>query len=163
MHDAKCIWKGTLTEPAATEHLGAALSTVLFPGLVIYLEGDLGAGKTTLARALLQKRGVSGPIKSPTYTLVELYVVSRLYLYHFDFYRFLSPEEFEDAGLEEYFRDDAICLVEWPDKAAGFIPRADVRVRLEHDPAGRRCALLACSEEGLRCLTSLCYTDLPGA
>lgn len=161
-HDAKCIWKGVLADTTATENLGAALATALFPGLVVYLEGDLGAGKTTLVRALLQKRGHSGSVKSPTYSLVEVYVVSRLYLYHFDFYRFLSPEEFEDAGLEEYFRDDAICLVEWPDKAAGYVPRADVRVRLEHDPAGRRCALWACSEEGLRCLTNLCHNGPPG-
>jgi tRNA threonylcarbamoyladenosine biosynthesis protein TsaE len=160
MHDAKCIWKGALADAAATGRLGAALAKTLRPGLVIYLEGDLGAGKTTLVRALLQKRGHSGPVKSPTYTLVEVYVVSRLYLYHFDFYRFLCPEEFRDAGLEEYFRDNAICLVEWPDKAAGYVPRADVRIRIEHDPPGRQCALWACGEKGLQCLTDLC-SDWP--
>ncbi|MDR2165573.1 MAG: tRNA (adenosine(37)-N6)-threonylcarbamoyltransferase complex ATPase subunit type 1 TsaE [Zoogloeaceae bacterium] len=157
LHDAKCIREDALPDVAATEKLGATLAAVLKPGLVIHLEGDLGAGKTTLARALLRARGYTGPVKSPTYTLVEVYVVSRLYLYHFDFYRFLYPEEFEDAGLGEYFRDDAICLVEWPDKAVGYVPPADVRISLQHVvPGGRRCVLWACSEEGLQCLTSLC-------
>ena len=106
-----------LSDEAATNALGAALAGTLAPGMVVWLDGDLGAGKTTLVRALLRALGHAGPVKSPTYTLVELYSVSSLYLYHFDFYRFNDPEEFDDAGLGEYFRKDAVCLVEWPDKA----------------------------------------------
>jgi tRNA threonylcarbamoyladenosine biosynthesis protein TsaE len=96
---------------------------LLAPGVVVWLDGDLGAGKTTLVRALLRACGHTGPVKSPTYTLVEIYVISRIYWYHFDFYRFNFPEEFLDAGLGEYFRDDAVCLVEWPEKAVGYLPQ----------------------------------------
>jgi tRNA threonylcarbamoyl adenosine modification protein YjeE len=78
--------------------------------MVVWLDGDLGAGKTTLVRAVLRAFGHAGPVKSPTYTLVEVYVVSSIYLYHFDFYRFNEAEEFEDAGLGEYFRDDSRCV-----------------------------------------------------
>ncbi|MDR3323359.1 MAG: tRNA (adenosine(37)-N6)-threonylcarbamoyltransferase complex ATPase subunit type 1 TsaE [Zoogloeaceae bacterium] len=148
-----------LPDVAATERLGVKLADCLAPGQVIYLEGDLGAGKTTLTRALLRALGYTGPVKSPTYSLVEVYVVSRLYLYHFDFYRFLSPEEFVDAGLDEYFRKDSVCLVEWPDKASGYVPPADVRLSFRHrafgDVAGRACAPVACSEEGRQCLKNL--------
>src|SRR6185369_7401985 len=92
-----------LPDEAATQHFGAALAPRLRPGMVIFLEGDLGAGKTTLSRALIRALGHTGPVKSPTYALVEVYVFSSLYLYHFDFYRFESPEEFLDAGFGEYF------------------------------------------------------------
>jgi tRNA threonylcarbamoyladenosine biosynthesis protein TsaE len=142
-----------LPDLAASQALGKALAECLQPGLVIYLQGDLGAGKTTLARALLHALGHEGAVKSPTYTLVEVYVVSRLYLYHFDFYRFMSPEEFLDAGLDEYFREDSICLVEWPDKALGYVPPADLILSLREAGAGRRCACAARSEKGRRCLT----------
>jgi tRNA threonylcarbamoyladenosine biosynthesis protein TsaE len=106
-----------LPDEDATASLGQQLAPLLVPGMVVWLDGDLGAGKTTLVRALLRARGHSGPVKSPTYTLVEIYVISRIYWYHFDFYRFNFPEEFVDAGFGEYFRDDAVCLVEWPEKA----------------------------------------------
>jgi tRNA threonylcarbamoyladenosine biosynthesis protein TsaE len=129
---------------------------------VVYLEGDLGAGKTTLVRALLRALGHKGPVKSPTYALVEVYVVSSLYWYHFDFYRFNHPEEFVDAGLGEYFRNDSVCLVEWPDKAAGFVPAADLVIALGFEQSvdgsdageGRRIQLCARSAEGEQCLNS---------
>jgi tRNA threonylcarbamoyladenosine biosynthesis protein TsaE len=148
-----------LPDEAATRALGRSLAPALAPGMVVWLEGELGAGKTTLVRALLRALGYSGSVKSPTYTLVELYVVSRIYLHHFDFYRFTEPQEFLDAGLDEYFRDDAVCLVEWPDKAAGFVPPADLVVRLRFpapvSSAGRIADLLACSERGRECLSVL--------
>jgi tRNA threonylcarbamoyladenosine biosynthesis protein TsaE len=106
-------------------------------------------------RALLRALGHSGPVKSPTYTLVEIYVISRIYWYHFDFYRFNFPEEFLDAGFAEYFRDDAVCLVEWPEKAAGYLPQADLVVRLRFAEEGRRLAVVECSEEGKKCLIAL--------
>ena len=153
-----------LPDEAATQALGRALGPLLAPGMVVWLDGDLGAGKTTLARAVLRSLGYEGPVKSPTYTLVEFYVVSRLYLYHFDFYRFNDPSEFEDAGLGEYFRDDTVCLVEWPDKAAAYVPAADLRIAFhfagetvpESRPAdGRRLVLHAYSTAGRQCLSSL--------
>jgi tRNA threonylcarbamoyladenosine biosynthesis protein TsaE len=141
-----------LADEAATEVFGRQLAACLSPGMVIYLEGDLGAGKTTLVRALLRAVGHQGPVKSPTYTLVEVYVVSSLYWYHFDFYRFNHPEEFVDAGLGEYFRSDSVCLVEWPDKAAGFVPPPDLVVALDFEQDGRRVTLCARSPEGEQCL-----------
>jgi len=155
-----------LPDEAATLTLGRELAPLLVPGMVVWLEGELGAGKTTLARALLRGLGHTGPVKSPTYTLVEVYVVSSLYWYHFDFYRFNVPEEFDDAGLGEYFRKDSICLVEWPAKALGHVPPADLALDFrfaENAPeSGRALDLLARSEAGQQCLTSL-ISRWPGA
>jgi tRNA threonylcarbamoyladenosine biosynthesis protein TsaE len=102
--------------------LGAALAPRAAPGLQIWLQGNLGMGKTTLTRGLLRGLGHEGKVKSPTYTLIEPYVVSRLDLYHFDFYRFNSPDEYLDAGLDEYFAGEGVCIVEWPDKACPICP-----------------------------------------
>ena len=137
-----------LPDEVATLNLGAALAQDLPAAAVVYLEGDLGAGKTTLVRGLLRKVGVSGTVKSPTYTLVEPYIVSGLNLYHFDFYRFNVPEEFLDAGLDEYFADAGLCLVEWPDRAQPYLPAADLYIRLELDGSGRCARLTAASERG---------------
>ena len=148
----------SLPDEDATIALGRQLAPLLTPGMVVWLDGDLGAGKTTLVRALLRGSGHTGPVKSPTYTLVEVYVVSSIYWYHFDFYRFSDPEEFADAGLDEYFRGDAVCLVEWPDKARGFVPLPDLVLRLCFPTAaesGRSTTLLACSERGQSCLNAL--------
>ena len=91
-------------------------------------------------------------MKSPTYTLVELYVVSRLNLYHFDFYRFLDANEFVDAGLAEYFRGDGVCLVEWPERAGDGLPTPDLEFTLSYLGTGREIKALAHSTEGERCL-----------
>ncbi|MDO8934013.1 MAG: tRNA (adenosine(37)-N6)-threonylcarbamoyltransferase complex ATPase subunit type 1 TsaE, partial [Rhodocyclaceae bacterium] len=115
-----------LPDETATLALGAALARQVGAGAVVYLEGDLGTGKTTLVRGWLRALGDSGPVKSPTYTLVELHAVSGLNLYHFDFYRFNQPEEYLDAGLDEYFSGAGTCLVEWPDKAAPYLPAPDL-------------------------------------
>jgi tRNA threonylcarbamoyladenosine biosynthesis protein TsaE len=148
-----------LEDESATQAFGSQLGSALGPGMVVWLDGDLGAGKTTLVRALLRSRGYVGPVKSPTYTLVEVYVISSIYWYHFDFYRFNDPEEFADAGLGEYFRDDAVCLVEWPGKADGYVPPADLalvfRLPEELSCPGRVLQLSAGSERGAACLTSL--------
>jgi tRNA threonylcarbamoyladenosine biosynthesis protein TsaE len=124
-------------------------------GLKIYLSGELGAGKTTLVRGLLRALGYRGRVKSPTFTLVELYHLSRLDLYHFDFYRFEDPREWIDAGFREAFGGNAVCLVEWPEKAAGELPPADLRIRLEHADAGRHVRLAADTDEGTQCLEQL--------
>lgn len=153
-----------LPDEAATQAWGAALAAGIQPGLTIYLEGDLGAGKTTLSRALIRALGHAGPVKSPTYALVEVYVISSLYLYHFDFYRFESPEEFLDAGFDEYFNAASVCLVEWPDRAAGCLPAADLRLCLRHaGDAGRRLEAVAFTERGQACLNATISATGAGA
>jgi tRNA threonylcarbamoyladenosine biosynthesis protein TsaE len=147
--------KTILPDESATLALGAALARALDPGLTIYLRGDLGAGKTTLVRGLLRALGHTGPVKSPTYTLVELYEVSRLHLHHFDFYRFRDPREWTDAGFRESFNGRNVSLIEWPEKAAGFLPPADVEILLELHATGRSAALTSNSLPGQKCLASL--------
>ena len=131
------------------------MAQCLAPGMRIYLHGELGAGKTTLIRGLLHRLGVRGGVKSPSYALVEVYAVSRLDLYHFDFYRFLSSNEFIAAGLAEYFRGDGVCLVEWPEKAAGALPPPDLELWLTYANRGRDVDIDALTEVGKRCLTKL--------
>ena len=138
-----------------TEAFGAALASVLHPGLKIWLQGNLGMGKTTLTRGVLRALGHEGKVKSPTYTLIEPYVVSRLDLYHFDFYRFNSPEEYLDAGLDEYFADQGVCIVEWPDKAVPYLPPPDVEIRLEAQDEGRFVEIDGTTEAGRTCVIEL--------
>jgi tRNA threonylcarbamoyladenosine biosynthesis protein TsaE len=163
---------------AATLALGAALGRALTPGLKIYLVGDLGAGKTTLVRGLLRALGHTGPVKSPSYTLVELYVISGYIIYHFDFYRFNRPEEWLEAGLDEYFNQQSVCLVEWPEKAGDLLPPADLQVMIEVAAPGggmqggtqdehlygeaRKVSFQANSERGKLCLSALRLSP-PGA
>ncbi len=138
-----------------TGKLGARLAKILEPGLVIYLCGDLGAGKTALARAILRGLGYPGKVKSPTYTLVELYRVSRLNLYHFDLYRFRDPLEWEDAGFRDYFNPESVCLVEWPEKAGDLLPPADLKITLNIRGSGRNVEIEPGTETGRRCLAQL--------
>jgi tRNA threonylcarbamoyladenosine biosynthesis protein TsaE len=135
--------------------LGEALAQVLRPGMVVYLRGELGAGKTTLARGILRGFGYLGKVKSPTYTLVEVYEVSRLYLYHFDFYRLEDPHGWIDAGFREYFHEQAVCLVEWPEKAGDTLPAPDIDVHLEILADERAAQVVALSDTGRRCLSTL--------
>lgn len=137
---------------------GAALGAALAPGMVVTLAGDLGAGKTTFARGMLRGQGWAAAVKSPTFTLVEHYPLSNLYLYHFDFYRFNNPSEWDDAGFAECFRDDSVCLVEWPERVADRLPPADVAITLAHPErglTGRRLDAVATTEAGEQCLTAL--------
>ena len=147
--------KTILADENATLALGAALARGLEPGLVVGLRGELGAGKTTVVRGALRALGYQGRVKSPSYTLVELYEVSRLDLHHFDFYRFQDPREWIDAGFRETFNGRNVCLVEWPEKAAGLLPPADVEIVLESSGSGRSATLRAGSPQGERCLTQL--------
>ncbi|MGP1685146.1 MAG: tRNA (adenosine(37)-N6)-threonylcarbamoyltransferase complex ATPase subunit type 1 TsaE, partial [Giesbergeria sp.] len=119
-----------------------------------------GSGKTTLARGLLRGLGYAGRVKSPTYTLVELYTVSRLNLYHFDFYRFRDPKEWRDAGFSEYFNDTSVCLVEWPEKAGRLLPVADLDLALEFAGDGRDLSVSAGTESGHACLDRLVQMPL---
>jgi tRNA threonylcarbamoyladenosine biosynthesis protein TsaE len=144
-----------LATEADTLALGTALARDLRPGMVIYLKGELGAGKTTLARGILQALGVTDRIKSPTYTLVEPYIISSLYLYHFDFYRLRDSNEWADAGFRDYFNTDAVCLVEWPEKAGEQLPAADMTIELTVDGDERNVTLTADTEAGTNCLRRL--------
>lgn len=133
-----------LTGEDQTVKLGELLGEILSPiaksqgrALCVFLEGDLGAGKTTMTRGLLTALGHEGPVKSPTYTLVEPYHVSDLDVFHFDLYRLLDPEELEYMGIRDYFSKTAICLFEWPDKAEGRLPEPDVTVSFTHQIKSR--------------------------
>ncbi|GAO36757.1 phosphotransferase [Sulfuricella sp. T08] len=144
-----------LADEAATDAFGAELAKMLKPGLMITLSGDLGAGKTALVRAMLRALGYLGKVKSPTYTLVEFYVISSLYLYHFDFYRFNDPDEWHEAGFREYFNENSVCLVEWPEKAGGLLPSPDIRISLDIRESGRDVSVEAGSKKGRLCLQEL--------
>jgi tRNA threonylcarbamoyladenosine biosynthesis protein TsaE len=126
-----------------TTSLGAAIAATLAdaPGGVIYLQGPLGAGKTTVARGLLRALGVSGAIRSPTYTLLEPYDVAGRLLVHLDLYRLNDERELEPLGLRDYPPERCWWLVEWPERAAGRLPPADLSVTLAHDPRGRHAEL----------------------
>lgn len=140
-----------LPSQEALEQFAAQLAQHATPGLVVYLRGSLGAGKTTFARGFLHGLGYHGVVKSPTYTLVEPYSFEGgLTCYHFDLYRLADPEELEFTGARDYFNDASICLIEWPEKAAGFLHEADIDCTLEHHPQGRKITLTACSEKGER-------------
>ena len=122
------VWR----DESATQKFAQALASHLaIRNAFIELRGDLGAGKTTLVRHLLRALGVQGRVKSPTYAVVEPYELPGLDVWHFDFYRFSDPREWEDAGFRDIFSSPGLKLAEWPDKAAGFIPKADPIIELE--------------------------------
>ncbi|MGC2456459.1 MAG: tRNA (adenosine(37)-N6)-threonylcarbamoyltransferase complex ATPase subunit type 1 TsaE [Gallionellaceae bacterium] len=142
-------------DEAATMAFAKRLANCLKPGLVIYLQGDLGSGKTTLVRAMLHSLGYSGKVKSPTYTLVEQYEVAGLHLRHFDLYRFHDEAEWETAGLQDEFNGRNICLIEWPEKAMGLAPAADLQISLGILPEGRTVKIHASTRTGRECLSNL--------
>src|SRR5688572_9475602 len=144
-----------LPDEGATLALGAAIARTLAPGMVLFLRGELGAGKTTLARGVLRGLGFEGRVKSPTYSLVELYEVSRLSLHHFDFYRFQDPREWSDAGFRESFNGHTVSLIEWPVKAGALLPPPDVEIDLESSGEGRNVSLRSRSDRGATCLAQL--------
>jgi tRNA threonylcarbamoyl adenosine modification protein YjeE len=148
-----------LTSPEATAALGQALADARPPRAVLHLAGDLGAGKSTLARALLRRLGVEGPIRSPTYTLVERYGVPGGEAWHLDLYRIGDPGELEFLGLDP--GEATLWLVEWPERGMGALPAPDLRIDLEHLQTGREARVTALSPVGDAWLTAgtAAFTD----
>ncbi len=144
-----------LADEAATLELGQRLAALIPNGFVIYLYGNLGAGKTTLVRGYLRGLGYPGNVKSPTYTLVEPYEIGERQVFHFDLYRLTDPEELEYAGGRDYFSADSVCLVEWPERGEGWLSRADLEVKIEYDGAGRRVTLSAATAQGQSVLAAM--------
>lgn len=146
-----------LTDEAATVALGENLAKVLQwqvdgqqaqQSLVVFLNGDLGAGKTTLTRGFVRGMGHKGNVKSPTYTLVEPYELPPWQVYHFDLYRLADPEELEYMGIRDYFCDNCCCFIEWPEKGAGLLANADIIINMVYQDEHRMIDLSACSKRG---------------
>ena len=137
------------------EALGARLAGASRPGLRLFLQGELGAGKTTLVRGFLRGLGYEGKVKSPTYTLVEPYHLSALTVYHFDFYRLQDPEELEAMGIRDYFGGEACCLVEWPERAGGYLGQGDVSIHITFENSDRYLSLQAHTAPGRALLARL--------
>jgi len=153
--DALVELSAFLPDEAATLRFGEKLAQVLQPGLFVSLSGELGSGKTTLARGILRGLGYEGKVKSPTYTLVEVYELSRLDLYHIDLYRFKDSRELLEAGFRDDFDSRNVCLVEWPERAKDLLPIADLSVALAEERGGRHVRIAAQTESGKNCLARI--------
>jgi len=144
-----------LPNAEATEALGARLARAAPSQCVIYLQGDLGAGKTTLVRGLLRALGHAGPVPSPTYTLLEPYTLGDRIVLHLDLYRLADPEELDYLGLRDYLDQPVLILVEWPERGAGLLPAADLELCLDYEGEQRLARLLARSDRGGRLLRAM--------
>ena len=143
-----------LADAAAMEALGARLARSLSAGIV-YLQGELGTGKTTLVRGLLRGLGHTGKVRSPTYTLVEPYRFGDRAVYHLDLYRLASPEELEWLGLRDMLAEHALLLVEWPERGSGILPAADLTIAIAYAGEGRRVTLEAATAAGRQLLSQV--------
>lgn len=147
-----------LANEEATVSLGQQLAQSalrLAVGATIFLDGTLGAGKTTFCRGVLNALGHSGAVKSPTYTLVEPYELSPLPVFHFDLYRLADPEELEYMGIRDYFSENTLRLVEWPEKGAGILPLPDLSLRFSVSGEGRTVTIEGISERGDKIIMAL--------
>jgi tRNA threonylcarbamoyladenosine biosynthesis protein TsaE len=144
-----------IADADAMEAFGARLASLVTPGMSIFLRGDLGAGKTTLVRGFLHALGHRGAVKSPTYTLVEPYLIDGLNIFHFDLYRLNDPEELEFMGIRDYMGDDSIRLIEWPQQGEDFLGQADLNVQILYQGDARELLMEAGTERGRALLESL--------
>jgi len=127
---------------AAGQHLAKQLQ----PGMLIFLQGDLGAGKTTLVRGVLRGLGYQGSVKSPTYNLVESYTINEQQLFHFDLYRLMDEEELEYMGMRDYLSSDSICFIEWPNNGAGYLPKPDMLIKININAEQRELLISTCEK-----------------
>ena len=148
-----------LCDEHASIELGTQMADILTPGMVIHLSGNLGAGKTTLVRAMLRQLGVTGAIKSPTYSVVEVYVISKFIVYHLDFYRFQSENEWEALGMRDMLTDEAVLLIEWPEMAGLTLPEPDLSITLSAGQQGRNVTIKAHTDKARQQLTLLNYVE----
>ncbi len=144
-----------LKDESETLRLAEFMATKLSPGMNLYLKGELGAGKTTFVRGILRGFDYQDKVKSPTYTLVELYSFEKFTIHHFDLFRFKAEHEWDDAGFREYFDKTSICLIEWPEKAERILPEPDISVELSHLPFGRHLHLISYTPKGTECLKAI--------
>ncbi len=137
-----------LDTPEAQMAFGARLAQAMQPPCVLYLEGDLGTGKTTLARGILRELGHQGAVRSPTYTLVEPYALAGTDLYHLDLYRLGDPQELEYLGLRDFLAEDALWIIEWPERGAGMLPPADILIQISYRSQGRGLSITSLTASG---------------
>ena len=143
-----------LEDEAAMVAFGQRLGDGLRAG-VVHLSGDLGAGKTTLCRGILRARGHGGAVKSPTFTLVEPYDFEDGSVFHFDLYRLVDGEELEYMGIRDYFRDDSLCIIEWPEKGGDYLSEPDLDIHLSIEGQGRGLVIIPLSDSGRRLVRQL--------
>ena len=144
-----------LSNEKNTLDLGENLSAHLFEGLLIFLKGDLGAGKTTLARGIIRGLGYVGSVKSPTYSLFEQYEFDEFTLNHFDLYRFANPNEWFSSGFQEYVNSYDVTLIEWPEKSAELLPKPDLEIEILYENESRIVIINPFTKKGNKCLVNL--------
>ncbi|MFM2484831.1 tRNA (adenosine(37)-N6)-threonylcarbamoyltransferase complex ATPase subunit type 1 TsaE [Celerinatantimonas yamalensis] len=148
-------WQIELADSQATVALGRQIAQSISEALCIFLHGDLGAGKTTLTRGIVQGLGHQGNVKSPTYTLVEPYQLANWQVNHFDLYRLADPEELEFIGIRDYFGPGQVAVIEWPEKGAGMLGKADLTITLTYQQEARMAQCCADTPAGERLLNQL--------
>lgn len=149
--------KLAIADPAAMEALGGGLARHCPTGTSLFLQGELGVGKTTLARGFLRALDYKDVVKSPTFTLVESYDLGGRRIYHFDLYRLTNPRALEELGFRDYFDGEALALVEWPEHAAGRLGTGDILVRIDYAPSHRAVVLEGQTPGGRAVLNQLSF------